>query len=493
MAPLASRKFKPLEFYSSPSIAYYLLPFRFHRLNDSREILVNEVGDYIVAPIDTARRIAAHDISPSESIYADLVANFFISEKPIPDLIDILATRYRTKKSFLDDFTSLHIFVITLRCDHTCHYCQVSRQSEDKHQYDMSRTDIDGFIDLMFKSPSRDVTVEFQGGEPLLVFDNIVYAVKRIEELNRADKRRVRFVVCTNLSNINLDILTFLKEHGILISTSYDGPEFIHNSNRTFSRGNSHATVLEKIGLCREILGNDMVSALMTASSLTLNYPVEIVDDYVAQGLPSIFLRQINPYGFAKKNRMKNAYTAEQFLEFYKTALQHIINLNLRGLFFLEEFATIILSKILTPFPIGFTDLQSPNGMINGAIVYNYDGFVYASDESRMLAEERDFTFQLGHVKSDSYQKIFYGAKAQHIAKYWANESLAGCSECGFQSYCGADPVRHYATQGDLAGYRPTSSFCITNMEIIRFLIELLTENRSIERVFRSWVNKTPL
>ena len=58
-------------------------------------------------------------------LFGDLIANFFISEDQVPPLIDIYATRYRTKKSFLDTFTSLHLFVVSLRCEHTCHYCQV--------------------------------------------------------------------------------------------------------------------------------------------------------------------------------------------------------------------------------------------------------------------------------------------------------------------------------------------------------------------------------
>src|SRR6185437_3733808 len=39
------------------------------------------------------------------------------------------------------------------------------------------------------------------------------------------------------------------------------------------------------------------------------------------------------------------------------------------------------------------------------ALVYNYDGSVYASDESRMLAEMGDQTFRLGTVR-DSYETL---------------------------------------------------------------------------------------
>ncbi len=51
---------------------------------------------------------------------------------------------------------------------------------------------------------------------------------------------------------------------------------------------------------------------------------------------------------------------------------------------------------MLTNDDPGYVDLTSPAGIGIGAIVYNYDGDVYASDEGRMLAEMGDTTFRLG-------------------------------------------------------------------------------------------------
>jgi radical SAM protein with 4Fe4S-binding SPASM domain len=147
------------------------------------------------------------------------------------------------------------------------------------------------------------------------------------------------------------------------------------------------------------------------------------------------------------------------------------------------------LKKILTPFPVGYVDLQSPSGMINNVIVFNYDGKVYASDEARMMAEMKDFTFLLGDLDTDSYEDIFYGAKARALSEAWTNESLPGCSECAFQSYCGADPVFNQRTQNDMWGHRPTSAFCQKNMEIIRHLFELMDADKKVEAIFRSWTN----
>lgn len=486
-----TRKFKDKAYFKNDAKGrYYLLPFRFKRLNNRKEILVNELGEYMVVASGIAERIITKDLCRDNDavLYDDLQSSFFISEQPIPSLSKVFEARYRTKKSFLDGFTSLHIFVITLRCEHTCHYCQVSRVTENKTAFDMSKPNIDLGIDLMMQSPNDHVTMEFQGGEALLAFENIQYAVLRAEQEALKKGKTITFVICTNLTPITEDILHFCKDHNILISTSLDGPQYIHNKNRHKPGGDSYQKTIEGIELSRKIIGDENISALLTTTNLSLQHPVEIVDEYVQRGFSNIFLRPISPYGFAKHNAKKNHYDMDRFLEFYKKAFSRIVDYNRNGYFIREDYATVILKKILTPFPVGYVDLQSPSGIICNAIVFNYDGKVYASDEARMLAEMGDSTFQLGTL-DQSYEALFYGEKTLGFSEAMVNESLAGCSECAFQPYCGADPVLHYATQGDMYGYRPTSIFCHKNMEIIEYLFHLMEENDDIEKIFRSWIS----
>ena len=483
-----SRKFRKIEnFDLKVNNQYFLLPFRFHRLTDDKEIIVNEVGDYLILSNGTYERIVKRKVDKNVDIelYGDLIANFFISEEIIPPLIDVLATRYRTKKHFLNYFTGLHIFVISLRCEHTCHYCQVSRVTQNKDLFDMSISNIDKGIDIMFMSPNPHVTMEFQGGEALLAFENIKYAVEKAEKIAIEKGKGLSKVICTNLALINEEILDYCKEHNILISTSLDGPKYIHDKNRNKPNASSYDLAIKGIHLSREILGFDNVSALMTTTKLSLDYPTEIVDEYFNLGFQGIFIRNISPYGFALRSD-KSKYDTEKFIDFYKKALDRILEYNYQGFNFTEDLARIFLTKILSPFNVGFVDLQSPSGLINGVIVFNYDGAVYATDESRMLAEQIDYSFKLGTLE-DSYEEIFFGNKAQEISEIWANEGLNGCSECAFQQYCGADPVHNHATQGNMYGYRPTNDFCQKNMEIIRYLIELMESDVRIRKIFEGW------
>ena len=88
----------------------------------------------------------------------------------------------------------------------------------------------------------------------------------------------------------------------------------------------------------------------------------------------------------------------QRWLAFYEDGLDHIIDLNRRGIPMVETYTAIVAKKMFTNDDPGYVDLTSPAGIGLGALVYNYDGDVYASDEGRMLAEMSDHTFRLGNV-----------------------------------------------------------------------------------------------
>jgi His-Xaa-Ser system radical SAM maturase HxsB len=247
---------------------------------------------------------------------------------------------------------------------------------------------------LVFWSPSRGIKIEFQGGEPLLNFPLIRYVIERAEAWNLAEHRDLQFVIATNLAVINEEMLEFCGDHDIFISTSLDGPSDLHNANRPRPGNDSYERAIEGISRVRNALGCDRISALMTTTKLSLGRVRDIVDEYVTQGFRGIFLRPMSPYGFAVKTKWIKAYCADERLEFYFAGLDYILELNRSGYDFTEFYAATILAKMLTPFEPGFVDLRSPAGIGIAAIVYNYDGDVYASDESRMLAEMGDKTFR---------------------------------------------------------------------------------------------------
>jgi His-Xaa-Ser system radical SAM maturase HxsB len=483
-----ARVFYPIERFAPVPPTFHLLPFRFTRLN-GKELLVNEAGEFLFVPAGTVQRLTNEQLDTNTELYRDLKAKHFVYDESSSPLLDILATKVRTKYDHICGGTKLHIFVVTLRCEHSCEYCQVSRQTETRGEFDMSTSTADRAIAMMMDSPARAVTLEIQGGEPLLAFDVIQYIIPRAQRQALEKGKDLDIVVCTNLACVTDDILKYFRDEGVKVSTSLDGPAFLHNKNRPRPGGNSYEKAIEGIERSRAILGMESVAALMTTTAASLDYAAEIVDEYVRCDFHSIFLRPISPYGFAIKTRHRTGYEMGRFLEFYKQGLAHILKVNRGGYRIAEVYTQILLTKILTPHGTRYVDMQSPAGEAWNVLVYNYDGDVYASDESRMLAEMNDFTFRLGNVHKDTRRTIFTGDAALQLFQASCNQALAGCSDCAFQSYCAADPVYHHATQGDMYGNRPTSGFCARNMEVIKQLFSIIEENdRETMRILWSWV-----
>ena len=432
-------------------------------------------------------RFARHQLEPTSDLYGLLKSKHFLQDANSDVAIDLLALKVRTKLQRLSDFTSLHIFVVSLRCEHACPYCQVSRQSDDKQAFDMSWETAQRSLDLVFRSPAPNIKIEFQGGESLLNFPIIQKIVIEAERRNQRERRNLAFVIATNLAVVTDEMLAFCRDHNILISTSLDGPADLHNENRPRPGNNSHELTIAGIERSRTALGHDRVGALMTTSPRSLGRVREIIDEYVRLGFEGIFLRPLSPYGFAVKTKWYRSYGTEEWLSFYREGLDYILDLNRKGTRFVESYARTILTKMLTPFEVGYVDMMSPSGIGIAAVVYNYDGDVYASDEGRMLAEMGDRTFRLGNVHSDKYEDIFLSDALLDPLEASFAASAPMCSDCAFEPFCGSDPVFHHATQGDFVGLKPTSAFCHRQMAVMRDLISRMRADREVRQILKSW------
>lgn len=476
---------------------YVLLPFRFGHLGPERLFVVNEAGEFIILGQEDFAKFLDYDLAPGSPLFLDLKAKHLLTDTKVTPVVNLLATKYRTQKAYLKQFTGLHIVVVTLRCNQRCHYCHASSQPVDDSRWDMNLKTAKNVVDKIMSTPSPSLKIEFQGGDALLNFEVVKSIVKEAKRLNKKAKKDVSFVVCTNLTLMDDDILAYLKKEGISVSTSLDGPREIHDRHRVMrSGGGSYDLFVHNLARSREVLGHDMVNALATLTRDSLPHLKDIIEEYIRLGFRGIFLRHINLYGYARSEAHQESfqYPMAEFIEAYKQALRYIIGLNLKGIPLVEDFATILLSRILTPFSTGFVDLQSPTGAGIAGVVYNFNGDVYPCDEGRMLAQMGDRRFYMGNVNRDSYIDIFTSPVMQEIVGQSCVETLPGCHACALQMYCGADPIRNYAMQGNLVGHRPTSDFCEKHKAILEFLLALLDENQpDVMDVLWSWITNRSL
>jgi His-Xaa-Ser system radical SAM maturase HxsB len=493
LEPTTYKSFKPIENYEK-TFEYELFYFNFRNLGE-KYILINDTGEYVLCSLFQLRRLIAKELTyEADNAYIlELLNKQFIYLKSDTFAVERKSIKYRTKKRFLFSGPILHIFVVTTRCQHKCLYCQITPQSETAKDFDMTVETARRAVEMMMQSPSQHITAEFQGGETLLAFDIVKEIVLYTEQLNEALQKEIQFVMATSLVDINLEQLDFIKEHKILLSTSLDGDEALHNSNRPIRSQNTHKKFIEGMTLARGVIGGSSVSPLLTTSKASLSKLPIIISEYLKHGYHSISLRSLSPYGFAVKTFSTIGYTLDEFLDFYFEGLEYIIKLNKEGTYFREEFITLLLKRILTPYSTGYVDLQSPSGAGVNAIAYHYNGEVYPADEARMLAEMGDKNFCLGNVYDNSFDEIFQSKQLELIIQDSCAESLNGCSDCAYLPYCGADPLFNYVKQNDHYGHRPTSDFCKRQTRLFDYLFSVLeSDDQETIDIFWSWVNSTP-
>lgn len=416
-------------------------------LSSGRYALVGPTGD---AAFLTEAQVRALQSRPPElealgtELLAQLYAKHFLREAKSAGMSSLFDARICARNETLTIGVSLHIIVPTLQCEHTCRYCQVSRAAIGDG-YSMTREQVELAADAVFQSPAPLLTVEFQGGDPLLRYDLVKLAIERIAQRSIQNGRKVQFVVASTLHHLNEEMCAFFRAHSVSLSTSLDGPAHLHNRNRPTPTRDAYERTIAGIELARRMISEDCVSALMTVTRQSLSCPEEIVDEYVRLGFDEIFIRPMALYGFAMKNSQVLGYTFEAFELFYAECLQRVLWWNAQGTSIREAAASVWMNKLLSPFDSGYVDLQPVTGAGRSVLVYNYDGWVYPSDEARMLAETGQSNLRLGRIGSQMHECLSspVNRSLQERSDGGANPQ---CVDCAFNAFCCPDPVEELAT-----------------------------------------------
>jgi len=384
--------------------------------------------------------------------------------------VDQVVKDYRQKYDFLFKGTSLHIIVPTLRCNQDCIYCHACSRGVKEKGYDMDEETAKKTVDFILQSPSEPITIEFQGGEPLLNFDIVKFVVKYAKEKNPG--KNLNFTIVTNLVELDDEKLDFLKRENVGICTSLDGPA--HDKNR-----GHHALVKKQI---KKILKDYKINAMSLTTKHSLPYAKETVDEYHDLGLDRIWIKPVNNLGRAMKNWKGIQITAQEFLDFWKKALARVVELN-KDKVFIENHTRILLRKILTKDCVNFTDLQSPCGAAIGQLAYSYDGSVYTCDEGRLFE-----IFQIGTV-DDRYNEVVTSPGSCAVVRASINDNPV-CEICAYKPFCGLCPVCSYAQTNNIIPKLPDQR-CEILIGMFDHIFEKLLNDKEYRRVFMSWVGES--
>lgn len=472
---------------------YKLNYFNFKKLNDEY-LLTNDAGKFVFLTKNEFKDLMEYKIDKHGEIYKKLNKNYFVYDIYDELFIKNISEDIRKYKNYLFKRTQLHIFVLTVNCNMNCIYCQASVKDLYSTKRMMSKEIAEKAVDIALQSPSRYLSFEFQGGEPLLNFGVLKHIVEYTKSKNVMLKKDISFNLVSNLTVITNEIIDYLISNNISISTSIDGNSDVHDYNRPLRHKSSLNIVEAKIKKINDIyteLGMDnRVQAIQTTTKKSLRYFKEIIDEYVKLGINNIFLRPLTPIGFSINNWNIIGYEPDEFCEFYEKALDYIIELYLKGINIKEIHASIFLKKILSKQSINYMELRSPCGGAIGQLAYNYDGNIYTCDEGRMLAESGDESFKLGNVFVNRYEELIDNPITKSICVSSCLELLPKCSDCVYNPYCGTCPVYNYIEQKSIFGKMPISYKCKIYKGILELLFnKIQTSNKKVIDVFNEWVN----
>ena len=464
--------------------------FRFREV-DGKMLLTNEVGEFILLEKAHWNELLESGSVVDGEIQAELSAKGFLKNKIDQDL---MARKFMRKKKFLFSGPSLHIFVVTLRCNNKCVYCHASAQSMEKEDVDMTLETAKKSLDLVFKSPNKFVAIEFQGGEPLANWDVVKFVIEESTKRAKKLKKDLDLRLVSNFNLMTQEKFEYLIKKQVSMCTSLDGPVTIHDKNRIAAKGSSHKNVvfwIKKFRASSEFLKKNKykkdIHAIPTFTALSLKNYKGIIDEYVKLGLSEIFIKPMNPFGFSKLAWEKSGYSTMEFLEFYNKSLEYILKLNQKGVNIREANAKYYVQKILTGDDPNYLESRCPCGAGIGQLAYNYNGDVYTCDEGRMFSMMGDESFKLGTV-NNRYKEILDNATVKSMCSASCLVGAPGCNDCAYLPYCGICPIYNHGEQGSIYGQMGSNEHCMINKKTLDFIFKLL-QNKDKEKMLNIWAH----
>jgi len=466
--------------------------FRFEK-QGNKYLLTNEIGNFAFLEKEDFENFVNNKLLLDSEVGKELAAcNFLKDSYSIKKIVD----KYKQRNEFLlHKGPSLHIIILTLRCNHKCVYCRAASDSINAKDKDLTKEKAKETIDFIFSVPNKDIAIEFQGGEPLLNWSVLKFIIQYANKKNKRIKKNLEFRIVSNFSLLTEEKMKFLFDNKVNLCMSLDGPEQVHNRNRIMLGGQSYRKAsfwLKKVIKDYERrMKNEIVSsayypgAVLTISRNSLKYPKQIVDEYVKWGFKNISIRPVSALSLTKKKWKIVGYSAKEFINFYKKSINYILDLNQKGIFLRESIAGVMLQKILTDYSTNYLDMRSPCGGVIGQLLYNYDGKIYTCDEGRMLGNDM---FMVGMIGQNNYNQVIKSDTTGTMCLASCLDCLS-CDYCVYKPYCGVCPVESYALANNIFALPQSTERCKIQKGIFDYLFHLLRDSKKA-MILEQWIDK---
>jgi uncharacterized protein len=185
-------------------------------------------------------------------------------------------------------------------CNLNCDYCYIPATERTQYKF-MALEDVKTIFKKIFTSSflSPDgLTILWHAGEPLAApisyYEDIIGCLTDLKNELLGISYELSFDMQTNGTLLNDAWIDFIKKHRIGIGISCDGPQFLHDRNRRFWKGQgTFEQVLTGIQLLKE--NNIDFGALAVITPETLAHPDEFIQFFIDMKIPHLGLLPQTP------------------------------------------------------------------------------------------------------------------------------------------------------------------------------------------------------
>jgi len=322
------------------------------------------------------------------------------------------------------------------KCNLRCIYCFANHGPHTEEKTLMDISNIKGAIDWLFKwmRNAEFGTIYFFGGEPLLNWKGLVFAVNYAHTLGKRKRKKISFAITTNGTLLDKEKVAFMRKHnfGILISVDSHKPKINDLLRPSADKSGSFKKILNALSLFNE--KDDVgIRATITENNLDIKGYVRYFSKFKA--IKNIIFSPV-------KSPALRYMPSKKWLKLYKSAVEEY----LEYLFQNWEKGNILFPDVFKNYIIDLANRKKIKQPIycdagREAVAFSANGDIYFCSATIGLKK-----FYLGNVKD--------GINERYRKKLIQEADLSKktkCQRCPVKIICGGGcPAINYKTTGKL-------------------------------------------
>ena len=304
-------------------------------------------------------------------------------------------------------------------------------------------------LDLAMLSTASHLELRLIEGPQPADEDLIRFILQYATEKNRYEGKALQWSLATTLAHLPAGLDELLVAKNVRVLTWLDGPEALHDAQRSTSGAAPHAEVVARLAALRaagDAKGRDasFLQAEVTLTSASVEHAASILPALTHAGITHLRLAPVTAGAHAVSasdfeviaDAVLDAVFAED-APFREPLIDHLIARAVRGE--AEE-------------PL---EARSPGGRGTGQLTYAADGRIFPSEAAR-VHPSADEMFLLGTAGDAAYRDVVTHPTVRTLAIASTLECLPGATDHWATPYVGIDPTQSFAERGDLFTVVPT-------------------------------------